>query len=120
MRGFLITLNDICYVLAPRLKLNDWILKSASGAVQDSAIALALESLSTQPVAKTIHAIAKGLATFDWRTSTADGLTESQRQLKLVFRGSGGYKELRRQLLKHLSAHGGSVSEMASHLLKTT
>jgi hypothetical protein len=116
MRGYLITVNDICYSLAPRLKLNDWILRPTSGSLQEPAIAIALRSLAAEPVAKTLQAIAKGLASFDWRTSTAKGLTEDQRQLKRVFRGSGGYKELRRQLLRHLSRHGGAVAPTADRL----
>jgi hypothetical protein len=117
MRGFLITLNDICYVLAPKLKLNDWILKQTTGAIEDATISAALKSLSSQPVAKTASIVAKGLASFDWRTSTADGLTETERSQKLVFRGSGGYAELRRQLLLHLSKTHGNLSEVATQLL---
>jgi DGQHR domain-containing protein len=118
MRGFLMTLNDVCYVLAPRLKLNDWILKINSGAVEEAAVLAALKSLRDQPVAKAVSALAKGLASFDWRTSTAKGLTEAQRSAKLVFRGSGGYRELRRQLLLHLFETRGMVSDAAKQLLQ--
>jgi hypothetical protein len=34
VRGFLLAGNDICYLLAPRLKLNDWVLKPATGPLQ--------------------------------------------------------------------------------------
>lgn len=118
MRGYLMTLNDICYVMASRLKLNDWILKPTIGTVQDTAISSALKSLVSQPVAKTLDAVAKGLASFDWRTSTAPGLKDDERPLKLVFRGSGGYKELRRQLVTHLSKSGGAVGDAAARLLQ--
>jgi hypothetical protein len=119
IRAFLLTLNDICYVMAPKHKLNDWTLKPSMGPVQEAAIASALKSLRDQPVAKTVKAVAKGLASFDWRTSTAEGLKETERQLKLAFRGSGGYKELRRQLLLHLSGNVGSVKEVATSLLRS-
>ncbi|MEI9803498.1 MAG: DGQHR domain-containing protein [Pseudolabrys sp.] len=120
MRGFLQTLNDVCYVQAPKLKLNDWILKPASGPVQDAAIASALKSIDQQAVAKTIKAFAKSLAEFDWRTSSDPSLSAEQRQLKLGLRGSGGYKELRRLLLSHLVKHGSeAVRDTAKNLLKT-
>jgi hypothetical protein len=117
VRGFLLTVNDICYSLAPRLRLNDWILKPGTGPLQDAAIALALKSLDKEPVAKTLQTLAKALSSFDWRTSTAAGLKGEERQLKLAFRGSGGYKELRKQLLRHLSVTNTSVSEVAAKLL---
>jgi hypothetical protein len=120
MRSFLQTLNDICYIQAPRLKLNDWILKPSSGPLQDAAIASALKSLDQQPVAKTVKAVAKTLASFDWRTSAEPSLSATERQLKLAYRGSGGYKELRRQLLIHLERYGGAnVSDTARGLLAT-
>lgn len=118
MRGFLQTLNDICYVQAPKLKLNNWILKPSVGPVQDAAIAAALKSLEDQPVAKTVTAMTKSLAGFDWRTSAEPSLSADERQLKLGFRGSGGYKELRRQLLNHLAKNGPqAVSDTAKALL---
>ena len=105
-------------MLAPKLRLNDWILQHTSGTVEDSAISTALKSLSTQPVASTVSEIARVLASFDWRTSAAEGLKEGERQLKLVFRGSGGYKELRRQLLVHLAEFSsGAVQESARRLI---
>jgi hypothetical protein len=116
MRGYLMAVNDICYTLAPRLKLNDWILKPTSGPVQEAAISAALKSLTAEPVAQTVETIAKALSSFDWRTSTAYGLKENERQLKRVFRGSGGYKELRHQLLLHLSKRGGSLAPTAGRL----
>jgi hypothetical protein len=121
MRSFLQVLNDICYTQAPRLKLNEWVLKSSEGPVQDTAIATALKSLDEQQVAKTVQEIAKGLSSFDWRTSSDPSLSNKERQLKLAFRGSGGYKELRRQLLNHLAEYDdATVSKTAQTLLNTS
>jgi hypothetical protein len=77
-----------------------------------------LNSLDKEPVAKNLQTLAKTLSSFDWRTSSAEGLKGDQRQLRLLFRGSGGYKELRRQLLTHLASSNTSVSEAAAKLLK--
>jgi hypothetical protein len=57
------------------------------------------------------------LAEFDWRAATALNLTEEQRQTKLVFRGSGGYCEFRRQEPKHLADYQGDVGVAANNVL---
>jgi hypothetical protein len=59
------------------------------------------------------------LAGYDWRTSSAPGLTETVRLRQAVFRGSSGYKEMRVQLLKHLEKDGGSVGTAAVEVLKS-
>jgi DGQHR domain-containing protein len=121
IRGFLLVLNDICYTLASKLKLNEWKLKPSSGPLKESGIRDAIKSLDSQPVAKTIEAIADALASFDWRTSSADGLDRTQRQLKAAFRGSGGYSELRHSLLLHVAKHAsGDVRHAADRLSKET
>jgi hypothetical protein len=95
-------------------------LKPSSGPLQDAAIETALKSLDQHPVAKSVKALAKGLASFDWRTSAEPSLSPTERQLKLGFRGSGGYKELRHQLLDHLAKRGGvGVADTASSLLES-
>jgi DGQHR domain-containing protein len=121
IRGYLLILNDICYSLAPRLKLNDWKLKPSSGPLQEAAIRDAIKSLNGLPVTKVIQGIATALASFDWRTSSAEGLDRTERQLKAAFRGSGGYSELRRSLLRHIADKGsGEVRETAERLSKDT
>jgi hypothetical protein len=117
VRAFLQVVNDICYLLAPRLRLNEWFVKPASGAIQENAISSALKTLESQPVSKTVRLIGSRLASFDWRTSAAPGLGDQDRRLKLAFRGGSGYKELRRQLLSHLVSSGGDVGRGAERLL---
>jgi DGQHR domain-containing protein len=117
IRGYLMVLNDICYSLAPKLKLNDWNLKPASGPLQEAAIRDALKSLSGLPVAKLIRALATALASFDWRTSNAEGLDRTDRQLKAAFRGSGGYSELRGSLLRHIAEHATGELKIAADRL---
>jgi DGQHR domain-containing protein len=121
IRGYLMVLNDICYSLASKLKLNDWKLKPSSGPLQEAAIRDAIKSLNGLPVTKVVQALANALATFDWRTSNAEGLDRTQRQLKAAFRGSGGYSELRHSLLRHIAESGsGEVRDIAARLAKET
>lgn len=79
----------------------------------EAAINQALKSLKKQKVAQFLEDIAKELAKFDWRSSSAPGLIEKDRIMKAAFRGGGGYKELRLQLLKHLANQKGIVKTAA-------
>jgi hypothetical protein len=112
VRGVLHVTNDLCYSRARQLRLASWEFDQDVGTVDDTTITRALQSLEGEPVAEFLTRIAQGLAKFDWRTSSAS-LTESERLAKLVFRGSGGYRELRRQLLNQLTRERGSVKQAA-------
>jgi hypothetical protein len=119
VRGYLHILNDLCFVTATKLDLRSWRVDRGSGAASDaSAVTLAIKSLEKHVVASFIKKIAKGLATFDWRTSAAPDLSEEERRNKLVFRGSSGYKEIRVQLLDHLKDQSSDVGRAAQALRK--
>jgi hypothetical protein len=110
--------NDLCYVRADVLQLDSWRFDEVDGglgeqSVDEPAVTAALKSLTGQPVEQYLTEVADELARYDWRTSAAEGLTEDQRVAKLGFRGSGGYKELRRQLLLHLGRTGGDIGRAA-------
>jgi DGQHR domain-containing protein len=119
VRGLLHVTNDICWVHHEQLALADWQTDDLdSGQEDDDVIRDHLKSLSKQPVAKFIKEASQILAEFDWRTANAPQLSEKDRQAKLVFRGSGGYSEFRRQLLKHLADYEGDVGTAASTVLR--
>lgn len=118
IRGLLYVTNDLCYVRARQLKLAQWAVESGGTASDERAVSNALQSLKRVPAAAFITGIATGLAKYDWRTSSAPGLQERERVLKAALRGSGGYKELRRQLLRHLSQEGGDVGATAKTVLQ--
>jgi hypothetical protein len=112
VRGFLHSLNDLCFSAATHLNLRSW---QQDGAASDSnAVSLAITSISKQPVASFLRDIGQGLASFDWRTSATPDLSEDERKAKLVFRGSSGYKEIRRELLKHLKGRDDEVGKAAA------
>lgn len=115
VRGYLQAVNDLCFVNANRLKLNKWRLPA--GSVDDEAVSLGLKSIKSEPVAEFLQSIAKGAVTFDWRVSSAPGLSEEDRREKLIFRGGSGYKELRLLLLRHLSAGGDEMVVQAANRL---
>lgn len=117
VRGFLQILNELSYQRAAVLKLNTWLPDERSTANPVGAVERELNSLEKQDFTSFVREIGRAMATFDWRTSAAPGLEEGTRRAKLVFRGSGGYKELRLQLLEHLAAGQGDVAATAKRLL---
>ena len=62
--------------------------------------------------------LGKVLATYDWRASSAPHLSDDERLRKAAFRGSGGYKELRREVLTHLAKGTGDVARAAKAAIK--
>jgi DGQHR domain-containing protein len=121
IRGMLFIFNDLCYVRSKELKLSDWswegIDASTKGrriaATESGAVSASLTSFAKTPAATFLKEIAKGLVTYDWRTSSTPDLTEPERLRQSVFRGSSGYREMRRQLLAHISKLGGDAGKAA-------
>ena len=110
IRGLLFITNDLCYVLADGLELEEWFSFVSSGADDQDAVNEAIDSLHKHSVAYFLQELSSKLATFDWRTSAAPGLSEDERVLKTAYRGSSGYRVLRRQLLAHLLKGNGRVA----------
>jgi hypothetical protein len=120
VRGFLQVVNDVCYSMADDLALRSWPMDRADPESDLSGVRDALEDLESQPVAAVVTELADALAHFDWRSSSHPSLTDEERTRKGAFRGSGGYRELRRQLLAHLESEAGPpVSQVASSLRDT-
>jgi DNA-sulfur modification-associated len=118
-RGALHITNDLCYIEAESLDLWSWFIDENSYEPTEETIEAALDSLKTHKVADFIHEISINLAKFDWRTSSAPNLSEEERLKKAAIRGGAGFKELRQQLLLHLSrCDSYSVSEAAQKVAK--
>jgi hypothetical protein len=89
---------------------------------EDAAVANALEVLSEQlpNAVRLAKAIASALHDFDWRASSAVPRKDPQFDRQASYRGSGGYKALRKNALEHLRDSGGKtfISRTASTLLE--
>lgn len=109
VRGFQHVVNDLCYQRVDELRLAAWNSAADSPGVSNEAIEAELRSLRRSRIDKFLSALAGAAAPFDWRTSRAPGLTEAERRQKARFRGSGGYKELRRELTEHLASTAPST-----------
>jgi DGQHR domain-containing protein len=110
VRAFLQVVNDVCYLMADDLALRTWPTDRAEARSDLEDVTTALTDLGGQPVSAVLRDLADTLAHFDWRTSSHESLTPEQRTLKAAFRGSGGYRELRRQLLLHLQQEGSAAT----------
>jgi DGQHR domain-containing protein len=105
VRGLLQVTNDLCYVGADKLKLGKWEWDEVfeDDGINIESVSTALRELRRRPVSKFISTVAYELTKFDWRTSSTPNLNDRERRSQLVYRGSSGYKEIRRQLLYQLS-----------------
>ena len=118
IRALLYVLNDFLYINADDLGLTEWGGSSVVG-TDESGVTEALHSLSKQSRLKEyVESLTDALATYDWRASDAPGLDEQQSLLKAAFRGSGGYRELRRHVLKHLTGKASRIAKTAEEVLK--
>ena len=113
VRALLAILNDICYLKAVDLSLQDWISDREGTASDEKAVNAAIKSLGSQPVRDFLENLASALSKYDWRTSSAPDLTEQERTRKASFRGGGGYKELRQDVLRQLSSESGVIGASA-------
>lgn len=117
IRGILYATNDLTFVLAKELELRKWEIDENAAALDEQAVKEALQSLNKQKVAPFVEQIASSLSSFDWRTSSAPGLSLEESTLKAALRGSGGYKVLRLQLLQLLSKEKGDVGKAAKNVI---
>ncbi len=105
VRAVLFTFNAIFQVRSVELGLESWVLDDLESSLTDDSVTNALVSLKRQG---RIHAFMVQLARemtlkdFDWRTSKAAGLDETERAVQSSYRGSSGYSSLQRNLLRHL------------------
>jgi hypothetical protein len=125
IRGLLFIINDLCFIISQDLHLSEWrwenvrteIRNQNIPATDEMAVTAAIKSFNKTDGAKFIKNITDGLSDYDWRTSSTTGLDNDERMRQAVFRGSSGYKELRMQLLKHLSNHKGKVGRATKNVM---
>lgn len=117
IRASLHVMNDFLFLTADELSLTEW---GGSGleSADVEAVNTALRSLERQSnIKKFVESLAKALAAYDWRSSGTPGLDEQLSLLKAAFRGSGGYRQLRVHVLKHLSKLPGQIAKLARVVL---
>ncbi|PDQ35861.1 MAG: hypothetical protein B5766_03970 [Candidatus Lumbricidophila eiseniae] len=101
VRGFQSVVNDLCYIRRDPLGLAKWRETGDFTDVSANNVKRVADSIPDN-VREFLTRVAEELATFDWRSSSFPNLSEDKRLSKAALRGSGGYKELRTQLVSHL------------------
>ena len=118
IRALLYITNDLFYFKCDLLELGNWGGDSGMDDSDEAGITTAVKSLKKQSnIMKFLMSIAQAMATYDWRASGAPELTEEESIRKAAFRGSGGYKELRRHLLKHIAKGKEKIAQDAKKVL---
>lgn len=125
VRGVMYVTNDLCFLEAKKgnLLLHEWKydeyedadVDNETSAISPKAIEKAVKSLEKEEkIVNFIAQVNAVLAEFDWRSASDESLMKDEEKTsKLVFRGSGGYRELRRQLLKHFENYNNEMSGLA-------
>lgn len=117
VRAVFAILNDFTYEVAKDYKLHDWKIFDTDEGLRSDTISLVMKEVEELPIAEFLVQLCKDMATYDWRTSKVESLSSSERTNKLAFRGSGGYVELRRQIVEHLvGSSNARVREVAETL----
>ena len=85
-----------------------------------AAITGAIQSFHNQfdAVVNFIRSICSCLADFDWRMSSAVPTNDSQYLRQASYKGSGGYKEIRRAILMHLLQYGEPLHQLATVVIE--
>lgn len=120
VRGVLQVANDVSFDLARSLNLNDWKRDQQSEATDSAEVSAAIIELgSKEEISTFIRNFSKEVAQFDWSSSVTKGLSEASRNRQALYRAGSGYREVRRQLLFHLSRlPDGSFSASADRIIK--
>lgn len=104
--------NDLFYKKAKDLNLKGWVY-------EDSEKKDVLSSFEeNKKIIKFMKDITKSLVKFDWISSGFEKLSDKEKTEKLVFRGGSGYKEFRKQILKHLMKESGDLKKYSREIYK--
>lgn len=122
VRGFLCVLNDILWIAANNEGMLDlgWDWTRRAHQEDEQAVTDAIRSLkkSLPKTTKLVERMSKDLSDFDWRLSSAIEGNVGLQQTQAAYRGSGGYKLIRQNLLSHLKRKGRApVSSLANEAL---
>ena len=118
IRILLQVVNDLCFIRADELALYDWGGDREEEEDQKQITASIHSLQKKEKIIAFLKELSDSLATYDWRASSGPGLKEEERTRKAAFRGSGGYKELRRDVLKHIANSQVNVAQAAEEVLE--
>jgi len=119
IRAVLQVTNDLCFSHSDNLRLASWGGSGDFGDTDEKPVSAAIKSLeAARNISDFFIEVTHSLARYDWRASSTPGLSEQDSMMKAAFRGSGGYKELRRHVLRHLAAAKGDIATGARSVIR--
>jgi DGQHR domain-containing protein len=123
VRGYMKILNDMLWIANENKELDlrewDWVRKTKQD--DNAAVSDALRQFEKHCVKslKYVNAVAETLADFDWRLPSALNPNEAAYAVQASYRGSSGYREIRRRMLEFIKEKGEKqVSGLASGILE--
>lgn len=120
VRVILQVTNDLCFIRADELRLYNWGGRQQEENSDEENINVGIGLLKkSKEIYSYLRQLSGALASYDWRTSSGPDLTEEARTRKAAFRGSGGYKELRRDVLRHVATRTkGTIAQAANEVIE--
>lgn len=120
IRALWLAINDIFTSKIHEWNLLDWEPCEDIGDVTENAVTNEISNLQGHHIFPLLTNLTQSLASFDWRSSTADDLSEEERLIRKGFRGSGGYVELKKKLLEHIAqdSSDGEIIDAANTALR--
>lgn len=118
VRGVLAVANDILFAIAQSDRETfEWGSDSEvpSKTVRED-VEQELAILKRAPLWKILTDLSQAIASFDWRSSDAPGLSKDQQLIRRAYRGGGGYVALRGQLMEHIAAQQSAIGGVARQL----
>ncbi len=100
VRAFMLILNEVTFLEQEQLELSRWVLPPSEDSIDPEQVGEALASLESTEIRAHLRAFAEAFAAFDWRSSKAPGVHGALERDKAIYRGSGGYVALRRDVYK--------------------
>ena len=115
IRILLQSINDLCFVRAEEIGLQDWGGNQYGTETEDEQIKASISSLKrNKKLFSYLKHLSRTLASYDWRSSSCPGLSDEEKMLKATFRGSGGYRDLRINVLEHISNGKDEIAKAAT------
>ncbi|MCX2681840.1 DGQHR domain-containing protein [Galbibacter sp. EGI 63066] len=110
--------NDFFYVLANESDINfndlEWNEEIDERQIETESIDLAISEFKNHSLYTYIQYFAQEIVRFDWRTSNAPFDDENKREIQKKYRGSGGYRDVWRDLLKQfVSSNNEKIKKYA-------
>jgi hypothetical protein len=121
MRAVLTATNDYFVFNIDAFELAAWELPTVGGSETTTEdVTTALNSLSRRTIRAHARQLMESLVKFDWRSSDAPRLSETDRRTKQAYRGSSGYGVIRTDLYVFLARQPGVVGRTFGEFVETS